>query len=171
MKAYNTILVLFALFLVNTTTSYAQKYGHINSGNLLEMMPEVQQANDSLMALQKSLLSAGEQMVKAFEVKYRALEADVNAGNISQIDRQKREDDLRKEQETIQQYETEMQSKLNMKREALLSPLLNKMKDAIQTVAKEGGYNMIFDESVGVLLFANQADDITAAVKTKLNIK
>jgi outer membrane protein len=47
---------------------------------------------------------------------------------------------------------------------------LDKADKAIKDVAKEKGYDYIFDASNGVLLHAKDGDNILSMVKTKLGI-
>ncbi len=60
---------------------------------------------------------------------------------------------------------------IKKKEQELLTPLINKAREAINEVAKENGYKYIFDSSLGVILFTDDTDDILPLVKKKLNIK
>ena len=44
------------------------------------------------------------------------------------------------------------------------------LNQAIKEVANEGGYQMIFDASTSILLYAEDNADVSDAVKTKLGI-
>ena len=52
----------------------------------------------------------------------------------------------------------------------LMQPIVQKIKDAIDAVGREGGYSLI-QEKGAVIFFAAPVDDITPAVKAKLGIK
>ncbi|MCC7222835.1 MAG: OmpH family outer membrane protein, partial [Chitinophagales bacterium] len=54
------------------------------------------------------------------------------------------------------------------KGEELLNPIREKVRVAIQTVAKEGGFSYIIDTSAGNVLFSDPLLDVTALVKSKL---
>jgi Skp family chaperone for outer membrane proteins len=41
---------------------------------------------------------------------------------------------------------------------------------AMEDVAKENGFNLVFDSSTQVLLYAHESLDVTKMVKTKLGI-
>jgi outer membrane protein len=56
------------------------------------------------------------------------------------------------------------------KREELLKPILTKITDAVKAVAVENKYMMIFDTSSGIMLYADDTEDVTAIVKKKLGI-
>lgn len=153
-----------------TMTAMSQKFGYLNSQQLLVELPEIKQADDKLIAHQKTLVAKGEQMVKSFETKYTAYVEEANKGTLSQIQMQQKEAELGKEQQAIQQYELEVQQELAKKREELYKPILDKVKVAVEQVGKANGYTMIFDTSLGSLLHANESDDVMALVKSQLGI-
>jgi outer membrane protein len=76
---------------------------------------------------------------------------------------------LRTKEEEIRKFEADSQQQLLKKREELVQPILDEVNTAIQAVAKENGYQFIFDEQV--LLYKDPAMDITKLVKTKLGLQ
>jgi outer membrane protein len=60
---------------------------------------------------------------------------------------------------------------MEIRRQVLLKPILEKIDVAVKAVGKEGGYTFIFDTSSGSMLFATESEDITSLVKTKLGMK
>jgi outer membrane protein len=167
-----TTVFLLALFM-SIASLHAQtqpKYGHMNLGNLLEMLPDTKKANDVLKVFTDSLGAKDEAMTKAFQEAYTKLEQEYNAGQLTPVQAQTRQAELQKQQESIQQFEQQAQQLVAAKREEALRPILQKVDDAIKAVAQESGYLMIFDTSSGAMLFANDSDDVTALVKKKLGI-
>ena len=71
----------------------------------------------------------------------------------------------------IQDFQESAQTSLQKKKEEIYTPMIKKAEDAIKGIAKEKGYSYIFDTSVGVVLFAQESDDIMPLVKTKLGLK
>lgn len=169
MKLKNTISTL-SLVLFLAVTGFSQKFGYLNSSQLLLELPAIKTANEQLGTYQKTLVGKGETMVKAFEVKYNEYVAAANSGELSKIQMQQKEADLGQEQQKIQQYEQEVAQKIEMKREELYKPILDKVKAVLEQIGKEQGYTMIFDTSTGSLLHANEADNLMATVKSKLGI-
>lgn len=165
------VFTLIALFVATTLSAQtAPKYGHMNLGNLLEEMPETKKANDDLKAYTDKLTAKDDSLTKAFQAAYTQLEADYKSGTTPPVQLQKRQEDLQKQQEFIQKFEQEAQQMVAAKRDELLRPILDKITNAVKTVAKETGYAMIFDTSSGVMLFAAETEDVTALVKKKLGI-
>lgn len=166
------LLTLVIGLILSVSAAQAQKFGYVDSGNILESMPKVKEAESNLEALNKQLQAKGQKMMEEFQLKYQELERKVQAGDITPKDQETQAGLLEQERNKIIQYDQEMQKQLNDKREALLSPILEEVRTAIQAVAKDNGYTYIFDGSpgVGVILYADESTDVTALVKTKLGI-
>lgn len=166
-------LILSLFFTIILACSLqAQKFGHVNTAAILEMMPEVDIADKQLEAFQEGLIKGGEAKASTFQAEYQKYLADVNSGVLSKVQQTDRETSLTKQQQEIQQYERQVQLQVLQKREELLNPILQKIDEAIQVEGKEGEYTFIFDSSVsGALLYAPDADDLMSAVKKRLGIQ
>lgn len=162
-----------AFGLMLTMTAQAQKFGFVNSGSILEGMPQVKEAESNLEALGKQLQAKGEKMMQDFQLKYQELERKVQAGEITPKAQETETALLEEERNKILAYDQDMQKQLGDKREALLAPILDQVKTAIDAIAKENGFTYIFDGSpgVGVILYADESTNVTALVKTKLGIQ
>lgn len=167
-----TPIFLFAL-LLSTAQLFAQnapKYGHMNLGNLLQLLPDTKKAGDDLKVFSDKLSATDDSLGRALQAAAETLQKEYDAGNLTPLQAQQRQAELQKQQEFIQKFEQEAQQKVADKREELLQPILKRVDEAIKAVAKESGYAMIFDTSNGSMLFAADADDVTALVKKKLGI-
>lgn len=150
----------------------AQKYGHLNFGNLLSAMPETKAADEALKQFQQEMVAKSDTMAKKFQAKYVAAAKDVQEGKLSPLQQQQKEEELKKEQESIVQYQQEVSQKVQAKREELLKPIIDKAEKTIADHAKTNGYVMVFDTSVfNAILFAQETDDLMPAIRTKLGIK
>jgi len=165
---FKSVLSAAFLILITAGSLSAQKFGHINSQQLLMESPKIKAADASLETYQKQLITKGEGMVQKFEASYQAYVNDANAKTLSPIEAQKREAALTEMQQNIQKYEMEVQEKLAIKRQELYQPILNEATEAIEAIGKEGSYTMIFDTSTNSLLFAEDSDDLLVKVKTRL---
>lgn len=163
-----TIITFTLALFVMTSTVFAQKFGHINSQQLLIESPLVKKADAELKTYQDGLIAKGQDMVKAFEKSYNDYVTEVEAGGLNKIQMGQREAELGKSQEAIQKYELEVQQKIALKREALYKPILDEAKVAIDAIGKEGNFTMIFDTGTNGLLFAVEGEDLLPQVKAKL---
>ncbi len=163
-------LFIFALSFVFIANINAQKFGYINSTELLLAHPDVKSADSKLQDYQKQLLQKGQTMADAFQKHYEDYVKKANAGTLSKLQMQEEENKLTQEQNNIRQYEVDMQQKLSQKREELYKPILDKIQKAINEVGKENNYTFIFDAGTGGILHAAESDNIIGLVKAKLGI-
>lgn len=171
MKKICSILavVLFTFF---GGTSFAQtnlKLGHINAQELLTLMPERKAAQAEIEKYAKSLKEQIDAMQTELNKKYQ--DYTKNEKSYTEIVKQSKQKELQSLQQRIQEFNASAQKELQNKEKELITPILDKAKNAIQAVAKEKGFTYILDASVGVLLYqSNDSKDILPLVKKKLNI-
>ena len=168
MKKIIKISFLFVAIFCMTATLQAQKFGYVNSALILSEMPEIKQADSNLEALQKQLMKKGEGMVQLFQKDYAEIQQKVAKGELSPVQQEEQAKNLESRQIEIQKFEQEMQEQMVAKREELYKPIYDKVNDAIKQVAKEGGYQMIFDAAT--ILYGEEGADVSSLVKTKLGI-
>lgn len=173
MKSILKYTIILVVAMVMSFSASAQKIGYVDSGSLLTQMPKVKEAESNLETLGKQLQAKGQKMMQDFQVKYQDLERRAQAGDIAPKDQEAQVALLKEEENKILQFEQEMQTQLAAKREELLEPILAEVRTAIQTVAKDNGYSYIFDGSpgVGVLLYADEATNVTPLVKARLGLQ
>jgi len=159
-------LLVMVLLVVGTTQ--AQKFGFINSQELLISSPEVKTADEQLEAFQNTLVAKGKTMVTEFEKEYNSYMQEAAGKSLSPVQMQQKEADLTAKQQAIQKYEMEVQQQIGAKREELYKPIIDKINLAIEQVGKEGNYTMIFDAASGALLHAIETENILEKVKAKL---
>ncbi len=165
----NQFFLFIICSLLTCASLSAQKFGFVNTSELIESHPQVAVSNAQLEAFSDSLLNPFEAKAKAFEAKYQFFVEEVNAGTLSKVSIDKRTQELQKEQQDLQAEDKRIQFAIVQKREQLLTPILQAIDALLQAIGKEGGYTMIFDASVtGALLYAADADDLTKALKEKI---
>ena len=168
MKKFIQLALMAVLVFAATATASAQKFGYVNSAEILAELPDMKAAESNLEAMQKQLQKRGQAMVQQFETDYRALEAKAQAGDLTPKQQQEEAAKLEARQQEIAQFEQKMIADLQQKRNDLLEPIYEKVNEAIKAVAKENGYTFIFDQQV--LLYGEEAADVSAMVKSKLAI-
>lgn len=167
-RKFLKVTLFVAAYLVFTTSMEAQKFGYINSGEILNALPEVKQADANLEAYQKQLKKSYQKLVEQFQADYTALQAKVDKGELSPKQQEEEAAKLQKRQGEIAQFEQDMVQKLEEKRNKLLKPIYDKVDVAIKAVAKDGGYQFIFEQ--GVLLYADESQNVSTKVKAKLGL-
>ena len=162
-KIFGLIFALFAVYEVQ-----AQKFGYINSTELLAGLPEVKSAEAELTALQTQLRKKGQSMVEQLQTDYVAVQQKVERGELSPKQQEEEAAKLEARQNEIAQFEQNMTKQLQDKRQQLLQPIYDKVNQAIADVAKENGFTFVFDKQV--LLYSEATQDVGPMVKQKLGI-
>jgi len=168
---FRNILFIALLSIIFTEGSFAQqKFGHLNSGNMLELMPEVGASDKKLEILDDSLGIVMDTMTAKFKVKYEAALKAVNEGTMTKVQQATTEQLLNEEQTKITEFQKLAQVMITQRRQILLAPVLDKLNDAIVAIGKEKGYSFIFDVSGGSMLYVTDADDVSELVAAKLGL-
>ncbi len=172
MKKFIKISFLFVALLSFTMNAQAQKYGYVNSDEILGGMNEVKQMTPELESLQTQLTKKGQSMVEALKEKSNKAQLKLERGEMSPVEQEKMQAELQADQNKILGFEREMQETLMKKREELLQPILERVSVEQTPTSINATYTMIFNGSpnAGILLYVDGSADITTAVKGKLGI-
>lgn len=167
------ILLVSALVLSALATLTGQdRYGHLNFGNLIAQMPEAVTANDSLEIIQAGMVAQGEAMAAQFQRDATAFITAVQGGTLTPVQQQQQQAALEQRQVEIQNYEQVIVASIEQQRNAMLTPIVERAQNAVEEVAKENGFVMIFDTSIfNAVLHADETEDIMPLVKAKLGIE
>ena len=163
-------LIIIALVLAFSMAGFAQKakFGHVDYGSIMQVMPGIDSAQANLASYQKELEETGEAMVNEFKQKQEDYAKFAQTSSSSAILKVK-EDELTKLYARLQEFVANSESELQAKQVELLKPFQEKLVNAIKDVAEKEGYTYVFD--VTTLAFHADSQDLTAAVKAKLGIK
>ena len=148
------------------------KFGHINSEELIQTLPEFDSAKVKLEKLRKELINYLDIMSVELNTKYDNYNKE--SKNLSDFVRQTKEQELSDLNRRIQEFQTSAQTQLQEKQTELLQPIYTKVEKAIKDVGKENGYLYIFNSTQdGALLFFDKekSSDVTTQVKAKLKLK
>lgn len=166
--------ILLIVVLVSGSSVFAQKadykFGHINSNELLSVMPERDSARIQLQNYSKML----QQEMEAMQVEYQNkvntyLEKQTT---YSALVKQSKETEIQEMQRRVQEFQSTAQQDYQQKEAELFQPIMDKAQAAIEKVAKANGFTYVFDLGAGgVLYFSSQSIDILPLVKTELGIK
>ena len=162
-------IILITFLSIVAFNSYAQnKFGHLDSQELLLLMPERKAAENSIADFAKTL----EAQLSAMSAEYQQglQEYQENEANYNDLVKKDKEAEILGLQQRIQTFQQDAQQSLAAKEQELLEPILSKARKAIEEVAKEGKYTYIFDKTGGTILYANESEDVLPLVKKKLGL-
>ncbi|MEG2070013.1 MAG: OmpH family outer membrane protein [Bacteroidales bacterium] len=167
-KLHVIILLALAVIPVTSFSQHKVKFGHVNYGELMKIMPGIDSAQATIAAFQKELQTVGEGMTTEFQTKqaeYQKLSATATSPTVIKL----KEEELTSMYKRIQEYSQTMESELQAKQLELLKPFQEKLLAAIKEIAKAENFTYVFDTST--LTYYQQGEDISDKVKVKLVIK
>lgn len=160
-----------ALIALAPLSVFSQKFGSINSADIMQLMPERQAAEAELETLQGQYREEFEYMQSEYDKKVEDYkkQAETLPDNI----RQRREQEIMDSQQKINDYLQNCDRMISEKAAQLQNDIVNKLLKAIKAVGEEGSFVCIFDTANGSVPFVSSAltTDVTEAVKAKLGIK
>lgn len=161
------IFVLAIVGVLMTIGASAQKIGYVNASELLSTMPDMIKANKDLEAYAKTFEDAGKTMMTEYQTKADAFTKGEKT--MSEAVKEVKYKEIMDLQKRIQDYDQSSQDKVEKKREELIKPVLEKAQKAIKDFGTANGYDYILN-SEGIL-YAKDADNLTAQIKAKLGAK
>jgi outer membrane protein len=165
------LAVAILLIIFNVDNAKAQKVAYVDTNYILKHLPEY-------LAAQRQLDLISEQWSKEIEALYseaEAMERDYQAEQMLMTDamRKKREDEILQMEATakeLQRMKFGPNGELFMKQKQFVKPIQDKVYKAIEDIAEEGMYAIIFDKSSGMLYSSARYDKSNDVLK-KLGIK
>ena len=158
------------LFLMAPLAIFAQKFGHLNSADIIQAMPEYKKAQTELQELEKHCTNELQMRESELAKKSEAYEKEKATlpANIAQ----RREAELQDLYARMQQYYQTSQQDLAQASQEKMNALTEKITKAIKEVGVAGGYLYIFDLASGIPYISETlSTDVTGAVKIKLGIQ
>lgn len=162
------LLVAAVIFSLSSFAQTKIKLGHVNSEELLKVMPGRDSAELKLKDYTKALETQFQTMQTEMETKYN--DFITNQATYSELIKSMKQKELEDMQKRIQEFQGSAQDDISKKETELLQPIIDKAKKAIEEVAKENGYTYVFDSGLQILLYSDPSDDLLLLVKKKLGI-
>ena len=169
MKKQMLFAVIVLLFSGMTAMAQTLKFGHIDSGALIQMMPQTKSADSTLKRFGESLDGQLKAMTAEYQTKLQSYQS--KADSLPDAILATKEKELTDLGQRIQDFQQTAQESIQSKKQEIYGPILKKAEDAIKEIAKEKSYSYIFDTSLGSVIFAQEGDNIMPLVKAKLGIK
>jgi outer membrane protein len=170
-----SVVAIILITAFGTVSAQKFKFGHTNSQNIIESMPETKAAKDELTALTEKHKKRFEEMQVEYQQKYSEIveNSQLVAGSPEKWDDLTMEDkqrELMSLQERLQSFEQSVTEKINQRQVELFTPISEKVQKAIKDVATEGAFTYIFDETTLLYFSTEQSIDVTADIKKKLGL-
>ena len=158
-----------ALMMLAPVATFAQKFGHINSQEVMQAMPEATQMRTEMEALQKQYEADEKAMIDEYQKKVEAFQKD--EATMPDNMKQRKVQEIQEMEQKITQARQDNAQALQKAYTDKLTPIQTKVMDAIKAVGNAGGYVYIMETNSIPFINTTLSTDVTAQVKAKLGIK
>lgn len=145
------LIIITSLFAISITQ--AQKFAYVDTDYILNKIPEFKQAQDKLDALSSDWQKEIETRYSEVEQMYRSYQQEQVL--LTDEMKVKREEAIIKKESQAKQLQQKYfgpEGKLYLKRQELVKPIQDKVYDAIQQLAANNKYQVVFDSSSDLIM-------------------
>ena len=153
------------------TSAQAQaKFGHVDTQEIIQAMPEFATARNEIEALTKQYEADLKSMQDEFQKKYEDYQK--NGPTLPDNIKQRREQELQDMDTKIRQSFQDNQQALQKAQQDKMQAIQTKVLNAIKEVGQAGGFVYIMEMGAGIpYISTTLSTDVTAQVKAKLGLK
>jgi outer membrane protein len=162
----NRLVIVLLLGFGVMSASAQQRFGYLNTQELIVQMPEYAEAQKKHEAFQMEQQQKYQAMVTSYQTK----EAEIESGQVTMTETEKQMlyTELQTLGQQIQQYEQTVPQLIQNHQGELIGAIVEKVQNAAKEVGAENGFIYIFDTNV--LLYPGGGEDVTVMVKKKLGL-
>ena len=161
------IVIIAAMALVSFS-AYAQKLARVNFSELVQLMPEADQARATLKAVSQEAEETLQTMYQEYQTKMSQYQQ--KSASWSDAIKKSKETELMDIQRRIEENQQVFQQEIQQKQSELMAPIYQKAQDAVKELAKSKGITALFDSSSALYFDESAVEDLTAAARKALNI-
>lgn len=166
------ILYIILLVCITSISSYAQRFGYVDTEYILDMMPSYRSAQKQLDQLSEDWQKEIEKRQINIDKMYKDYQAEQVL--LTEDLRKKREQEIKDKEKELRDFRNQKfgyEGELFKKRQELIKPIQDKVFDAVQKIAKQSALDFIFAKSGElIMLYTNAKYDKSDEVLTELGI-
>ncbi|MES2614582.1 MAG: OmpH family outer membrane protein [Bdellovibrionota bacterium] len=168
------LLVSLSLSLVSTKSLFAsEKSMESLKVAIVDVQAAILQTNEGKAAREKieKEVSQKRQDLLNQQNSLKKLQEEFQAQQsvLSDADKQTKQKEFQTKLQAFQQSQMNFEQESRQKEAAALQKIFQNIQTEVQKIAKQKSYDMVFDKSAAVLLFANNTTDITSDVVALYN--
>jgi outer membrane protein len=161
------VLMVIGMVTAISFSGLAQKFGHIDSQEILLSMPERTDAQTTIEARAAEYEAEIARMQQDLQTKFAEYQA--KGETWPDAIRQQTERELQSLDQGMQEFGATVQNELAQLEQQLLMPMIERVQEAINEVGSENGYTYIFDTSSGATVYTG-GEDVGGLVRAKLSM-
>jgi Outer membrane protein (OmpH-like). len=165
------LLSSITLFLLLISNAYSQRVGFIASDVIREKFPEAKQAEQRI----RSIVEEWKRDIEDMEKRIENLKFEINKNRLIWTEEEKKQKEKELEDLTTQKLvysrkKFEPGGEYDLIVKTIMQPVEEKIYAAVQKVAAENGFDIIWDKSTAPLAYVNYKYDLTLKVLRELGV-
>lgn len=161
--------ILIIALLLAPMSLMAQKFGHFNSSELVQLMPEWKTAQSELETLAKQYEDDLKRMQDELQKKSEDFQKE--QANLLDNVRQRREAELQDLYQRMQQSVQDNQQAFQKAQTEKMQAISDKVTAAVKKIGDEGGFVYIMDVTMGIPYISTKlSTDVTPELKKALGL-
>ena len=160
--------IILAILLALPMTIFAQKIGHVKSGDIVQGMSDYTALQTEIQNLQKQFQD--ELQRKQADIQTKADAYEKEKATLSETLRTYREQELQKAYEEYQQFGQTSEQELQKTYQTKMAGIQEKVMNAVKEVGQAEGFAYVL-YAASIPFIGTTATDITDKVKAKLGVK
>jgi len=161
------LAVVVGLLIAGSGVNAQSKIGYIDAETILYLMPEVAKIDSTIQLYQRDTVGK-EYMSLLQQYQYKDSIFRDSAHPLPAAVKEQYAKDISQLTQTLQNWQQIAQEATQNKQSQLLAPVMKKIQEAINAVAKEKGYTYVVSRES--IIVAPDADNLLQAVAKKLNV-
>lgn len=166
---FKKFLLAAMLLFPMLASAQSLKIGVVDASAILAAMPETTSAQNTIQEMQKKYEADYNKLAEEIKRLYDELQ-NMKEDELPAI-RERKARDFQDQQQKLQVFEQQISQDLQRQQESLLTPIISKLRSAIESVGRENGFSLIQDYNPqNVFYIGSPVEDITPLVKAKLGL-
>ena len=161
------IFIIAAMALMTLSAS-AQKIGRVNFSELVQLMPEADEARATLQAISKEADETLQSMYEEYQTKMNQYQQ--KQATWTPAIKESKEKELMEIQNRLQESQQTFQQEIQQKQNELMAPIYEKAQNTIKELAKGQALTAVFDAASALYFDEATTVDLTPAARKALNI-
>lgn len=161
------LFLLAALILPLCASAQTLKIGLVDVNGIISKMPETTAAQNTISEMQKKYQAEFQKIEEEFQRQYEEFQ-NMKEDELPAI-KERKARQLQETQQKADAYQQNVIQDLQKEQERLMTPIMQKVRSAIESVGQEKKFNLIQDITQQIY-FSAPVEDITQEVMQKLGL-
>lgn len=166
------LLVFLAVIASGSYVAQAQKFAYVDTEYILEKMPEYTAAQKQIEQMSSQYQSLIEAEIQKVDQLFKTYQAE--KGRLTDTQRKQREDEIINKEQAAKELQKSyfgQDGTVTKRTENIIQPIKDKVQRAIDVLAEQGGYAVIFDIAAAPgFIYTHPAYDLSGKVLEKLGL-